>query len=119
MVVIRLSRAGTNKRPFYHMVVADRRKPRDGRYIEQVGYFNPVARGQEIPLLIETDRVQYWLSVGAQPSGRVQTLLKKYAGQKTVAAAPAEKAKPAAKAKKAAPKKAKTETKESAETPNE
>lgn len=75
MVVIRLSRTGANKRPFYHVVVADRREARDGRVIERVGYFNPIARGKEIPLNINVERIKYWLSTGAQASARVKKLL--------------------------------------------
>ncbi len=76
MVVIRLSRGGAKKRPFYQIVVSDRRDARDGRCIERVGYFNPVARGKEIPLHVELERVRYWISKGAQPSDRVSALLK-------------------------------------------
>ena len=79
MVVIRLSRGGSKKRPFYHLTVADQRNPRDGRFIERVGFFNPVARGQEERLRIEQERVDYWVSKGAQPSDRVATLLKEAA----------------------------------------
>lgn len=79
MVVIRLSRGGAKKRPFYHLTVADRRRPRDGKYIERVGFFNPVARGQEERLRVDQERVDYWLSKGAQPSERVATLLKEAA----------------------------------------
>lgn len=75
MVVIRLSRGGSGKSAFYHVMVADRRKPRDGRFIECVGYYNPVARGQDIRLKLDNDRIQYWLSQGAQPSERVQFLI--------------------------------------------
>ena len=71
MVIIRLSRTGAKKRPFYHVVVKDSRSARDGRNIERVGYFNPVAAGGEIRLNLETERVQYWLSQGAQVSERV------------------------------------------------
>lgn len=85
MVVIRLSRGGTNKRPFYHVVVADRRKARDGRNIERVGYFNPIAAGKEIRLHLEVERIKYWISTGAQPSDRVQQLLKD--AEKTAVAA--------------------------------
>ena len=85
MVVIRLSRAGAKKRPFYHMVVTDSRRRRDGgNYIERIGYYNPIARGQEIPLHIEMDKVTHWQSQGAQLSDRVSALVKKY--QKTAAA---------------------------------
>ncbi len=76
MVVIRLSRGGAKKRPFYHLTVADRRNARDGRYIERVGFFNPVAKGQEERLRIDQERIAYWLGKGAQPSARVVTLLK-------------------------------------------
>lgn len=76
MVVIRLARGGSKKRPFYHLVVADQRMKRDGRFIERVGYFNPVARGQEQGLRIDTDRVDHWVGLGAQPSPRVAKLLK-------------------------------------------
>ena len=76
MVVIRLARSGAKKRPFYHLTVADRRRPRDGQYVERVGYFNPGARGQEVRLHVDQERVDYWLSKGAQPSERVAALLK-------------------------------------------
>ncbi|MEH6649499.1 MAG: 30S ribosomal protein S16 [Motiliproteus sp.] len=76
MVVIRLARGGSKKRPFYHITVADQRNARDGRFIERIGFFNPVARGQEERLRIDLDRVAHWTGRGAQPSGRVATLLK-------------------------------------------
>lgn len=76
MVVIRLSRGGSNKRPFYHITVADSRCARDKRYIERVGFFNPIARGQEEKLRVDQTRVDYWLGKGAQPSDRVSALLK-------------------------------------------
>lgn len=79
MVNIRLARGGAKKRPFYQIVVTDRRKARDSGYIERVGYFNPIAKGQEVRLHIEHDRVQYWLGCGAQPSERVAKLLKESA----------------------------------------
>ena len=79
MVSIRLSRSGAKKRPFYHIVVADSRCPRDGRYIERVGFFNPVARGAEERLRIDRDRIDHWVSKGAQPSDRVTALLKEQA----------------------------------------
>lgn len=79
MVVIRLSRGGAKKRPFYHLTVADRRRPRDGKYIERIGFFNPVARGQEERLRVDQERVDYWLGKGAVPSERVATLLKEAA----------------------------------------
>ena len=85
MVVIRLSRAGAKKRPFYHIVVTDSRKRRDSNYIESIGYFNPVARGQEIRLHLEVDKLTHWQGVGAQMSDRVKELVKAY--NKGVAAA--------------------------------
>jgi len=75
MVTIRLSRSGAKKRPFYHIVVADSRRPRDGKYIERVGFFNPLAKGGEERLRVELDRVDYWISKGAQKSQRVSTLV--------------------------------------------
>jgi small subunit ribosomal protein S16 len=76
MVVIRLSRGGAKKRPFYHIVVADQRMPRDGRCIERLGFFNPVASGAEEELRLDLDRIDHWVSQGAQPSDRVHTLIK-------------------------------------------
>jgi small subunit ribosomal protein S16 len=76
MVSIRLARGGSKKRPFYHVVVSDSRSPRDGRYIERVGFFNPQARGQEEELRIDDARIEYWVSKGAQPSDRVANLIK-------------------------------------------
>ncbi len=78
MVVIRLSRGGAKKRPFYHMVVTDSRKRRDGSYIERIGYFNPVARGQEVRLHIEAEKLKHWQAVGAQLSDRVSALIKEF-----------------------------------------
>ncbi len=78
MVVIRLARGGAKKRPFYHLVVTDKHSRRDSGYIERVGYFNPSARGAEIPLSIKMERVTHWQSMGAQPSHRVALLLSKY-----------------------------------------
>ncbi len=79
MVTIRLSRTGAKKRPFYHIVVTDSRNPRDGRYIERLGFFNPVATGGEEPLRINRGRVDHWISQGAQTSDRVADLLKRAA----------------------------------------
>jgi small subunit ribosomal protein S16 len=76
MVVIRLSRGGAKKRPFYHIVVADKRCARDGRCIERLGYFNPIAAGKDVRLQINNERIQYWISQGAQPSDRVHQLIK-------------------------------------------
>lgn len=78
MVTIRLSRGGSKKRPFYHLTVADSRNPRDGRFIERVGFFNPIARGQEERLRVDLSRVDYWVGKGAQASGRVSQLIKEY-----------------------------------------
>jgi len=75
MVVIRLSRSGAKKRPFYNIVVADSHERRDGRFIERVGFYNPVAAGGEQPLRVATDRVAYWTGVGAQVSPTVARLI--------------------------------------------
>ncbi len=76
MVTIRLSRGGAKKRPFYHVVVTDSRFPRDGRYIERLGFFNPVASGAEEKLRLNVERIEYWRSHGAQLSDRVANLVK-------------------------------------------
>ncbi len=76
MVTIRLSRGGSKKRPFYHLTVTDSRNSRDGRFIERVGFFNPVARGQEERLRVELERVDYWVENGATVSERVAQLVK-------------------------------------------
>jgi small subunit ribosomal protein S16 len=78
MVTIRLSRGGALKRPFYHLVVTDRRNRRDGRYIERLGFFNPIATGDETPLQIDLERVDYWLGHGAQTSERARRLIKQF-----------------------------------------
>ena len=77
MVTIRLSRGGAKKKPFYHIVVADSRFPRDGRFIERLGFYNPVASGQAETLRVDLERADYWLGQGAQPSDTVATLLKR------------------------------------------
>ncbi|MBB6523302.1 30S ribosomal protein S16 [Pseudoteredinibacter isoporae] len=79
MVSIRLARGGSKKRPFYHLTVTDSRNPRDGRYLERVGFFNPVARGQEERLRVDAERIEYWVGQGAQVSDRVRKLLKEAA----------------------------------------
>lgn len=79
MVVIRLSRGGAKKRPFYHVTVTDQRNSRDGRFIQRVGFFNPVARGQEERLRIDVDAINGWVAKGAQVSPRVTALLKEAA----------------------------------------
>lgn len=76
MVVIRLSRGGAKKRPFYHIVVAEKTRSRDGRFIEQLGYYNPIAKGKDIRLNLNIERAQYWIGNGAQPSDRVKHLIK-------------------------------------------
>ena len=76
MVKIRLSRGGAKKKPFYHLVATDYRKRRGSGYIERLGFFNPMATGQEIKLRVNNERLDYWLSVGAQKSDRVAKLLK-------------------------------------------
>ena len=75
MVKIRLSRGGAKKRPFYHIVVADARSKRDGRRIEKIGFFNPMAKGKEETLRLDLERVDYWTGVGAQVSQRVANLV--------------------------------------------
>lgn len=77
MVGIRLSRHGAKKRPFYHIVVTDRRNKRNGRFIERLGFYNPIATGGEQPLKLALDRVDYWLGQGAQPSERVRRLIRR------------------------------------------
>jgi len=85
MVTIRLSRGGAKKKPFYHVVVTDSRMPRDGRYIERLGYFNPMARGAEKNLEMSMDRIDHWVSQGASTSDRVKTLIKQARKAATVA----------------------------------
>jgi small subunit ribosomal protein S16 len=75
MVTIRLSRGGSKKRPFYHLNVSDSRTSRDGRFIERVGFFNPVASGAEQRLLVDQERIDYWVSKGAKLSDRVAKLV--------------------------------------------
>ena len=86
MVTIRLQRRGGKKEPFYHVVVTDSRRAGGGS-LEQVGFFNPVARGSSQELRLELDRIDYWLGVGAQPSDRVQQLIKSYRKTQVAAAA--------------------------------
>lgn len=81
MVTIRLARTGAKKRPFYHIVVTDSRSSRGGRFIERIGYFNPVATGGEARLQFDSERVNYWLAQGAQASERVGKLIKEQARQ--------------------------------------
>lgn len=86
MVVIRLARGGAKKSPFYHIVVADKRSSRDGKYIERLGYFNPIARGQEVRLNVESERVAHWVKQGAQLSQRVKSLLADWDAKQETAA---------------------------------
>ncbi|MDY6956479.1 MAG: 30S ribosomal protein S16 [Pseudomonadota bacterium] len=79
MVTIRLARAGAKKRPFYHLVVTDGRNRRDGRYLERIGFFNPVAGEKGEALRVDLARAQHWIAQGAQPSERVDQLLKQAA----------------------------------------
>ncbi|MCW8091455.1 30S ribosomal protein S16 [Alteromonas sp. ASW11-130] len=76
MVTIRLQRGGAKKRPFYQLVVADSRRARNGRFIENVGFFNPTAQGQSERLRVDLERVDYWVGVGASLSERVSSLVK-------------------------------------------
>lgn len=92
MVKIRLARSGAKKRPFYHVVATESRSRRDGRFIERLGFYNPVARGGEVPLKLDVKRVDYWKSQGAQISDRVAHLVELSAKQPAAEApaAPAE-----------------------------
>lgn len=77
MVTIRLARHGARKKPFYHITVAEKSAPRDGRFIERIGFYNPVAQGQEPELRLDLVRVDHWLRVGARPTERVRQLVAK------------------------------------------
>ncbi len=81
MVTIRLARGGAKKRPFYHITVSDSRNARDGRHIERIGFFNPVARGNEERLRMDLERAAFWQGQGAQVSDRVKALLKEASKQ--------------------------------------
>lgn len=97
MVVIRLARGGAKARPFFSIVVADRRDRRDGRFIERIGFYNPIAKGHEEGLRVAQDRLSYWRGVGAQPSMTVERLLRQAA-----AAQPSSSSSPAPAASEAA-----------------
>ena len=86
MVTIRLTRGGAKKRPFYHIIVTDSRAARDGRNIERLGYYNPIAAGAEKRVELDTERTEYWVGKGAQMSDKVRNLYKE---AKASAAAPA------------------------------
>ncbi|CAA2929528.1 30S ribosomal protein S16 [Arsenophonus endosymbiont of Bemisia tabaci] len=77
MVTIRLARGGAKKRPFYQIVVTDSGNARDGRFIERIGFFNPIASGNAEELCLDLDRVEHWVGLGASVSDRVSTLIKK------------------------------------------
>jgi len=87
MVTIRLSRGGAKGRPFYHLVVCDSRRARDGRYIERLGFFSPIATASEERLRVDVGRYEYWLGVGAQASERVAALVKEFRQQALAQAA--------------------------------
>ena len=101
MVKIRMARGGAKRKPFYSIVATDSRKRRDSGYIERIGFFNPVARGQEVRLQLDEDRLAYWTSQGAQISDRVKQLVKEHRDpsirEKRVAASDAKLAADAAK----------------------
>ncbi|MFP6805732.1 MAG: 30S ribosomal protein S16 [Pseudomonadales bacterium] len=78
MVIIRLSRGGSKKRPFYHITVADSRRSRDGRFIERLGFYNPIARGASEGTRLDLERIDYWVRQGAQMSDRVRKVVKDY-----------------------------------------
>jgi small subunit ribosomal protein S16 len=103
MVVIRMARGGAKNRPFYHIVVADSRMPRDGRFIERVGYYNPKAAAAEQKFRIALDRVEHWVGEGAQPSDAVKKLIKRGKNQAAGKPEKAEKPKAAKPAPAAAP----------------
>ncbi len=86
MVTIRLARGGAKKKPFYHITVSDSRNARDGRFIERIGFFNPLAKGQEERLRLDLERMAFWQSQGAKLSPRVSTLAKDAAAATTTEA---------------------------------
>ena len=103
MVVIRLRRLGAKKRPFYHVIVADKRFAATGRFIEQVGIYNPIARGKEIRLRLDLESINAWIAKGAQPSDRVKRLLwEAEQGEEAILKAKADKHDAVVAAKKAA-----------------
>jgi small subunit ribosomal protein S16 len=89
MVVIRLSRGGSKHRPFFNIVVADKRVRRDGRFIERIGFYNPIAKEGEEGLRVAQDRLSYWQGVGAQASPTVERLVKQAQAATPAAATPA------------------------------
>lgn len=106
-ISLRLSRGGAKKRPYYRIVVADVRSPRDGKYLEQVGTYNPVLpKGDENRVKLNDDRVRYWLGVGAQPTDRVARFLDAAGLKERAAKVNPKKAEPGEKAKERAEEKA-------------
>jgi len=89
MVTIRMNRSGAKGRPFYNIVATDSRNRRDGRFVERVGFYNPIAAGAEEGLRFDLARLNYWKGVGAQVSPSVERLLKQYTKKNAAAAAPA------------------------------
>jgi len=85
MVTIRLARGGAKKRPFYSIVVSDQRRQPKGRFIERIGFFNPMATENEEKVRLDTGRVDYWISKGAKPSDRVASILKQVRREATTA----------------------------------
>lgn len=77
MVRIRLSRVGSRNRPFYHIIVSDKRNSRNGKFIEKIGFFNPIYLGKSVKLNFNLNRLNYWISVGAKMSSRVKILIRK------------------------------------------
>ena len=96
MVTIRMNRSGAKGRPFYNIVATDSRNRRDGRFVERVGFYNPIAAGAEESLRFDVSRFNYWKGVGAQISPSVERLMKQYAKQATATAAAAPAVAPAA-----------------------
>ena len=85
MVTIRLARGGAKKRPFYSIVVSDQRRQPKGRFIERIGFFNPMATESEEKVRLDTDRADFWISKGAKPSDRVASILKQVKREATTA----------------------------------
>ena len=113
---IRLARGGSNKRPFYSIVASDSRMPRDGRFIEKLGVYNPLlAKDSEDRVKLNMERVNYWLSQGAQPTDRVARFLEASGARPKATRANMKKAEPGGKAKKRAEEKAKKSEAASAE----
>lgn len=77
MVRIRMTRMGRSHAPFYRINAIEKRSQRDGRALEELGYYNPIARGQDKEIVLNKERIEYWLSVGAQPSDTVRNMLRK------------------------------------------